>query len=82
MTEAIEGKTPRRKASVKKEGQAGDPRFLDGVLKCVERRCSILGLDAPKQFKLDWDHLTEEQLERLAHGEAPEKVTAPPMAEA
>jgi hypothetical protein len=26
-------------------GQVGDPRFLDIVLKCVERRCKLLGLD-------------------------------------
>src|SRR5262249_3608577 len=25
-------------------GQAGDPRFLDVVLKCVEKRCQILGV--------------------------------------
>ncbi len=27
------------------KGQAGDPRFLDVVLKCVERRCKILGVE-------------------------------------
>jgi hypothetical protein len=26
------------------KGQAGDPRFLDVVLKCVEKRCQILGV--------------------------------------
>lgn len=26
-------------------GQAGDPRFLQIVLSCVERRCKILGMD-------------------------------------
>lgn len=26
------------------KGQAGDPRFLDVVLKCVEKRCLILGV--------------------------------------
>lgn len=25
----------------------GDPRFLDGVLKCIERRCGLFGLDEP-----------------------------------
>lgn len=24
---------------------AGDPRFLQGVLQCIERRCKILGID-------------------------------------
>ena len=30
-----------------REGQAGDPRFLDVVGRCIEKRCKILGLDAP-----------------------------------
>lgn len=27
------------------KGQAGDPRYLDIVLKCVTKRCELLGLD-------------------------------------
>ena len=33
------------------EGQSGDPRMLDGVLKCVEQRSKILGLHAPEKFQ-------------------------------
>ena len=29
------------------KGQAGDPRFLAGVDGCIDRRCKLLGLDAP-----------------------------------
>ncbi len=25
----------------------GDPRFLQGIERCIERRCKLLGLDAP-----------------------------------
>lgn len=39
----------RVKKTKKREGQAGDPRFLDGVLKCIAKRCELLGLDAPKK---------------------------------
>lgn len=35
----------------KRKGQAGDPRFLQGVQWCIERRCKILGIDAPEQVK-------------------------------
>lgn len=28
-----------------KEGQVGDPRFLQGVQWCVDKRCEILGID-------------------------------------
>lgn len=30
------------------KGQAGDPRFLEIILKCVQRRCEILGATDPK----------------------------------
>jgi len=33
------------------KGQAGDPRFLSGVQWCIERRCKILGIDAPEQHE-------------------------------
>ena len=33
-----------RKRSRRREGQVGDPRFLDGVLRCIAQRCDILGL--------------------------------------
>ncbi len=29
--------------------QFGDPRFLNGVMSCIEKRCAILGLNAPKE---------------------------------
>ena len=56
------------------EGQAGNPAFLEGVLKCISKRCEILGLDAPKRFVINWDELSPEQEDRLARGEPPEKV--------
>jgi hypothetical protein len=39
-----EGEGPRRAASRRLTQSVGDVRFLDGVLKCVERRCDLLGL--------------------------------------
>jgi len=37
------------------KGQAGDPRFLQGVQWCIERRCKILGVDAATRIDLvDW----------------------------
>lgn len=29
------------------EGQTGDPRFLTGVMTCINKRCELLGLNAP-----------------------------------
>jgi len=36
----------------KLKGQAGDPRFLQGVQWCIERRCKILGVDAPSKAEI------------------------------
>ena len=35
--------------TVHTESRTGDVRALDGVLKCIERRCKLLGLDAPQK---------------------------------
>ncbi len=68
-------KRPRiKKAMLRKEGQSGNPAYLAGILTCIDKRCQILGLDAPKRFVIDWDKLTPEQVDRLAKGEPPEKV--------
>jgi hypothetical protein len=34
---------------VRREGQSGNPAFLAGVMSCINKRCEILGLDAPKK---------------------------------
>lgn len=49
ITEASEGTRPGRKATMRKEGQAGDPRFLAEIGKCVDRRCAILGIGAREE---------------------------------
>jgi transcriptional regulator with XRE-family HTH domain len=68
----------RKHASLRKEGQTGAPSFLEIILKCIAKRCEILGLDAPRKFNINinWDELSGEQIDRLAAGEPPEKVLA------
>ena len=48
-TKCKEGMGASTEAGVRKEEHAGDPRFMGGVLKCIFKRCAILGLDAPKK---------------------------------
>ena len=74
-------KSPTRKASMRREGQAGDPRFLERVQKSIDQRSALLGLEAPKRIKIDWDALTDEQMLRLANGERPDLVLAAPKPE-
>lgn len=33
-----------------REGRDGNPAFLAGVERCIERRCKLLGLDAPTKL--------------------------------
>ncbi len=44
--------TQRVKRSVRKEKRDGDPRYLAGVMTCINKRCQLLGLDAPKDDSL------------------------------
>ena len=30
----------------------GDPRFLEGIFKCIDKRCKMLGLDAPAKQEI------------------------------
>ncbi len=65
----------------------GDPRFLQGVLNCIDRRIKLLGLDAPTKREVsgpggapiatvDMSSLSEDQLKRLAAGEDPFDVVS------
>lgn len=41
----------------KEEGQTGDPRYLEGVYRCINKRCEILGLDASKRVGLSLENM-------------------------
>ena len=42
----------RGKEVFRREGQTGNPSFLAGIQWCINKRCEILGLDAPKRTDL------------------------------
>jgi hypothetical protein len=69
-------KQPPTKVVKTSKGQAGDPRFLQGVQWCIERRCKILGIDAPQKIDVNMAQLNNDQLERIANGEDPVHVLA------
>lgn len=72
-----DGKPNVKKASIEKEQRDGNPAFLQGVLSCIDRRCKLLGLDAPakqQNYNIDLSTLTDEQLDRLDAGEPIEQV--------
>lgn len=44
-----DGDSKRSEAETLSEGQAGDPRFLQIIMSCIERRCKLIGADAPQK---------------------------------
>lgn len=54
-----------QKAQERTEAQIGDPRYLSGIQWCINKRCELLGLDAPKKIaptKPDGSQLPENQV--------------------
>lgn len=73
-------KGKRDEVSLEREARDGDPRFLAGVQWCIERRCKLLGLDAPARTAADvtareqentrasavrYDLMTDEELDTI-----------------
>lgn len=83
ITEASEGAHPGRKATMRKEGQAGDPRFLAEIGRCVDRRVALLGIgareEALKQVGQGLAALLDEARQQAG---LPAVATLPPMAQA
>jgi hypothetical protein len=67
-------KASTRKAKRRREGSAGDPRFLDRVGQCLDREVELRGLTPARRIRLDLEALRDDQLQRLAAGEPPERV--------
>ena len=38
--------------TIRTEELNGDPRYLQGVMACIERRCKLLGIDAPDKQEI------------------------------
>jgi hypothetical protein len=69
-------------------GQVGDPRFLQGIERCIEMRSKILGFFAPVKFEsnnkltvamIPFDKLEPKELEAIMNGEDPAKYMAVQM---
>jgi hypothetical protein len=41
----------RNKAAIRREDQPGDPRYLETIRWCINKRCEILGLNAPQRHR-------------------------------
>lgn len=70
----------RKEQQENTETQTGDPRFLNGVQWCINKRCELLGLDAPKSirqtnFAID-QNTPKPILRRIAAGMSPDVAYA------
>jgi len=59
-------------AQIEKENRCGDPRYLDVVWKCVDKRSKLLGLEAPTKLNIDSETIDKaiEALEENARQQA------------
>ena len=78
VQEAVEGEHPTKKASIRKEGQAGDPRFLQIAQRCIDQRADLLGLSTATEAAKALGSGLAGLLAQAQAAQAP----APPMAEA
>lgn len=68
-----EKKGSELKVGKRSEQRAGNPAFLKGVMDCIDRRCKLLGLDAPIKSEVtsalsvsqDYANMEAEELSRL-----------------
>ena len=78
LTKRVMGDFPREEESLRAESSAGEAKFLDVVLKCIQQRCDLLGLgaqaEAAKAVSCGLASL-------LAQAKSPHPVSAP-LAEA
>lgn len=56
--------TPNRATTTSVSARDGNPAYLAGVLACIDRRCKLLGIDAPQ--RVDVRVLAQQEAERLA----------------
>lgn len=64
------------------ESLTGNPAFLRGIERVIDKRCELLGLDAPDRtmnMNIDWNDLTDEQLDKVIQGEDVREVVAEEM---
>lgn len=43
----------------------GDPRYVSEILKCIQQRTKLMGLDEPQKLNLNFDQLTDQHLDTL-----------------
>lgn len=63
-----------QRATLYTEDDAGDPRYLQLVLSCIDRRCKMLGLDAPVRVTASQESADAEYGSYLTPGQRAERL--------
>lgn len=84
------GADARTRAVIRKEQRDGNPAFIEAVLKCIDRRCKLLGLDAEvgspdRPFTIegamkhepDLSSYTDDQIDAILAVHEAEQLTSP-----
>lgn len=58
----------RSEDRTEKEDPRGVPAYLDGVMKCIEKRCQLLGLEPPRKLEVQTDGPAPQLTVILANG--------------
>jgi hypothetical protein len=58
----------KNESSIERIKSAGDPRFIEVVLRCIKQRSEILGIEAARKADIKLDALTDSQLDFILQG--------------
>lgn len=64
-TKTLQENAGQKRAVIQQQKRDGNPVYLQGVMQCIERRCKILGVDAPE--KSDTSNITRIVVEYVDH---------------
>jgi hypothetical protein len=59
----------------KREGQSGNPAFLSGIQWCINKRCEIIGVNAPVKSEVENKGITKVLIEYADNNNNPAKTT-------
>lgn len=62
------------KVGKRTEQRAGNPAYLKGVMECIDRRCKLLGLDAPVKSEIT-SEIAISQVQEDYHAMDPEELS-------
>lgn len=54
LTGQTTGKAAGNRVEIRREQRDGNPAYLAAIMACIDRRCKLLGLDAPEKVDIEF----------------------------